>query len=127
MLMATWDRMPKNTPAVFDHLVILAGEMRTATYSQVACAIGEDEGREIAPVSLGWPLGFIRDRVCRDRGLPWLNALVVNAGTRLPGDSFLPSEIEFGDDAHVLWRGAVLMVFAYPWETVCIDWDSFEA
>lgn len=116
-----WDTAPKNTRAVFEHLKLLAGRMRVETYGEIAAAIGEDEGREIAPVSLNYPLGFIRDKICRPRGLPWLNALAVNAQSWAPGDSFLPAGVAFGSDDRVLWRGAVLAVFGYPWDSVIID------
>jgi len=119
--MSIWDNAPKNTRAVFEHLTFLAGRMRTATYGEIAEAIGMDEGREIAPVSLRYPLAFIRDYVCRPRGLPWLNALAVNATTGLPGDSFLPEGVAFGDDELILWRGAVLAVYGYPWDSVGLD------
>ena len=119
--MSIWDGAPKNSRAVFEHLKVLAKRMRVETYGEIAEAIGERENRRIAPVSLSHPLGFIRDRICRERGLPWINALAVNAGSYLPGDSFLPEGIAFGADEQVLWRGAVLSVFAYPWETVTTD------
>ncbi len=113
-----WTDAPKNTKAVYEHLTLLAKRMRVETYGEIAAAIGEDEDREIAPVSLSRPLGFIRDSICRERGLPWLNALAVSSKSWLPGDSFLPEGVAFGADQQVLWRGAVLTVFAYPWETV---------
>lgn len=119
--MSIWDEAPKNTEAVFEHLKFLAERMRTAPYGEIAAAIGLEEDREIAAVSLGRPLGFIRDQICRSRGLPWLNALAVNQATGMPGDSFLPEGVAFGDDDRSLWRGAVLVVFAYPWETVELE------
>lgn len=119
--MSTWDAAPKNSKAVFEHLTRLAKRMRVETYGEIAGAIGRAEGREIAPVSLSHPLGFIRDSICRPRGLPWLNALAVGGTTWLPGDSFLPPGVAFGEDERILWRGAVLTVFAYPWETVNLE------
>lgn len=116
--MSQWNSAPKNTRAVFDHLKMLSARMRVESYGEIADAIGKAEGRDIAPISLSRPLGFIRDQICRPRSLPWLNALAVNAGTWLPGDSFLPEGVAFGDDDRVLWRGAVLAVFAYPWHLV---------
>ena len=92
--------------------------MCVGTYGEIAEAIGLAESREIAPVSLNRPLGFLRDKICRPQGLPWINALAVNAGTWLPGDSFLPEGVAFGEDELVLWRGAVLATFAYPWHLV---------
>lgn len=116
--MAISSGIPKNSKAVFEYLRRAASDMRTATYGEIAQAIGLDESRQIAPVSLNHPLAFIRDEICRRRGLPWLNALAVNAETRLPGDSFLPQGIAFGEDDRILWRGAVLAVYGYPWTTV---------
>ena len=118
--MSAWDVAPKNSKLVFEHLKQLAGRMRVESYGEIAAAIGEAEGREIAPLSLSKPLGFIRDKICRPQGLPWLNALAVNTGTWLPGDSFLPEGVAFGEDEQVLWRGAVLAAFAYPWHLVVI-------
>lgn len=119
--MSIWDSAPKNSQAVFEHLKMLASQMRVESYGEIAAAIGKAEGRPIAPVSLSYPLGFIRDEICRKHGLPWLNALAVNGDSWLPGDSFLPSGVAFGNDDRVLWRGAVLAVFGYPWESVRLD------
>jgi hypothetical protein len=119
--MSIWDDAPANSERVFEHLKWLAERMRTASYGEIAAAVGAEVGHEIAPVSLRFPLGFIRDHVCRPRGLPWLNALAVNAATGLPGDSFLPDGVAFGEDDRILWRGAVLSVFAYPWDKVVLD------
>ena len=119
--MSIWDRAPKNTEAVFNRLKLSAERMRVETYGEIAAAIGKTEGRKIAAVSLSRPLGFIRDEICRPQGLPWLNALAVSADDWHPGDSFLPSGVAFGQDERVLWRGAVLAVFAYPWESVRLD------
>lgn len=115
-----WDNAPRNSQAVYEHLKRLAKQMRVESYGEIAAVIGASEGREIAPISLSRPLGFIRDRICRAQGLPWLNALAVNAGTWLPGDSFLPDGVAFGSDEEILWRGAVLAVFAYPWHLVVV-------
>ena len=119
--MSIWTRAPKNTLAVFEHLKLLARQMRVETYAEIADAIGKAERRKIAPISLSRPLGFIRDRICRRQGLPWLNALAVNGTTWLPGDSFLPKGVAFGNDEEVLWRGSVLAVFAYPWDQVRVE------
>lgn len=116
-----WADAPKNTEAVYEHLVVLARKMRVEAYWEIAAAIGEREGRQIAPVSLSHPLGFIRDRICRANHLPWLNALAVGATSWSPGDSFLPRGVTFGKDEEILWRGAVLSVFAYPWSTLEIE------
>lgn len=119
--MSVWNDAPKNSRQVFEHLRRLAARMRTESYGEIANAIGLDENRKIAAVSLRSPLGFIRDHVCRPRGLPWLNALAVNSSTGLPGDSFLPEGVAFGDDQRILWRGAVLAVFGYPWDKLDVE------
>ena len=119
--MTIWDNAPKNTRAVFEHLRLLAKRMRVVTYGEIAEAIGRSEQRQIAPVSLAYPLGFIRDEICRPRGLPWLNAIAVGGDRWLPGESFLPEGVALGEDERVLWRGMVLAVFAYPWELVVLD------
>jgi hypothetical protein len=119
--MSIWDGAPKNSEAVFEHLKLLAKRMRTESYGEIAKAIGIRESREVAPVALRFPLGFIRDSICRPRGLPLLNALAVNQETWLPGDSFLPKGVTFGDDDELLWRGVVLAVLAYPWDKITID------
>ena len=116
--MSIWTDAPKNTRQVFEYLKTRAARMRTESYGEIAAAIGLEEWREAPAVTLHAPLIFIRDRICRPRGLPWLNALAVNAETGLPGDSFLAEAVAPGDNERVLWRGAVLAVFGYPWETV---------
>jgi hypothetical protein len=108
--MSLWDGAPKNSRAVFLHLQSLATRMRVESYGEIAAAIGKREGREIAPISLNHPLGFIRDEICRQRGLPWLNALAVNGGTWLPGDSFIPHGLVDGGDERTFWRAQVLAV-----------------
>lgn len=119
--MSVWERAPKNSELLYKHLCKMARRMRVETYGEIAAAIGTSEGREIAPVSLGHPLGFIRDEICLKNGLPLLNALAVNGDTWRPGDSFLPAGMSFGRSEDVLWRASVSAVFAYPWETVLLD------
>lgn len=119
--MSIWDRAPKNTEAVYSRLKLLAKRMRVETYGEIAAAMGNAEGREIAAISLNQPLGFIRDEICRRQGLPWLSALAVSAKDWRPGDSFLPLGVTFGGDEDVLWRGAVLATFGYPWDSVNVD------
>lgn len=116
--MSIWDSAPKNTEAVWNHLTAQARRMRVESYGEIATAIGRQERREIAPVSLSYPLGFIRDEICLKRGLPLLNAIAVNNDTWKPGDSFLPAGMNFGGSETVLWRAAVISAFSYPWETV---------
>ena len=103
---------PAKTQEVFEYLKKCASEMRTVTYGEIAEVTG------LAPQGTARPLGFIRDQVCRERGLPWLNAIAVNATTRRPGDSFLPAGIAVGRDEERMWRGMVLQVFVFDWEQI---------
>jgi hypothetical protein len=91
--------------------------MHTVTYGEVAEHVGglSNEG-------VGRPLGYIRDHICRKRGLPWLNAMVVGTATRRPSHGFLVEEgKELGKYDEAWWRGMMLSVFAYPWDTVKFD------
>ncbi len=104
--------MPGKTKEVFDYLKRCAVQMRTVSYGEIAEAVG------LPAVGMGKPLGYIRDEICRARGLPWLNALAVNSDTWRPGESFLPPGVAVGRDEERLWRGMVLQVFAYDWDVV---------
>jgi len=109
----------KNTIEVFDVLVEVSKYMQTITYEELSSEVGKKTGTVPAPVSLNKPLGEIRDELCRKRNIPWLNALAVNKGTKIPGESFLPPGSTLNQDEEVLWwRGMVLQVHAYPWETL---------
>lgn len=66
------------------HLVRCARERRTITYGELGEKIG------VHPRALSWPLGYVRDQLCRSRGLPLITALVVKTTTRMPGESWLP-------------------------------------
>lgn len=119
--MSIWDNAPKNSEVLWEHLTKLARLMRVETYGEIAESIGQIEGREIAPISLGNPLGFIRDNICLRQGLPLLNAIAVSSDAWRPGQSFLPDGISFGQGEDMLWRATVLAVFAYPWNLVTLD------
>lgn len=106
--------MPAKTKDVFEYLKKCASEMRTASYGEIGKATN------VAPVGIGNQLGYIRDHVCREKGLPWLNAIAVNAETWRPGESFLPVGVAVGRDEERMWRGMVLQVFAYEWEHVML-------
>ena len=108
--------MPAKTKEVFEYLKKCAGDMRTVTYGEIA----EQPQVKLAPQGVAVPLGYIRDHVCRERGLPWLNAIAVNAQTRRPGDSFLPAGVAVGRDEERMWRGMVLQVFVYDWDSVTL-------
>ncbi len=106
---------PARAREIFYYLKGCAEEMRTVNYGEIAEAV------MLAPIAIGTPLGYIRDHICRRRGLPWLNALAVNKDTWRPGDSFLPTGVAMGRDEEVMWRGLVLQVFAFDWSTVEFD------
>src|SRR5687768_7155451 len=95
---------------VFEFLKKCAAQMRTVSYGEIA------ESVRLAPTGIGYQLGYIRDNICRERGLPWLNAIGVNKTTWRPGDSFLPDGFARGRDEERMWRGMVLQVFAYDWD-----------
>jgi alkylated DNA nucleotide flippase Atl1 len=108
-------RIPAKTREVFEYLKECAEQMRTITYGEIANEVG------LAKPGVGRPLGYIRDEICRRRGLPWLNAIAVNLRTSRPGDGFIPEDITLhSDDEEILWRGIVLQVFAYDWLPLCL-------
>ena len=109
--------MPVKCKQVFKVLKNYASEMRTITCDEIAEEVG------VAEPKLAGSLGFIRDEVCRRRGLPWLNAIAVNAETWRPAEGFLPEGSALtSNDEEFLWRGMILLVFAYDWSGV-----NFEA
>lgn len=103
---------PAKTREVFDILSERAREMRTVSYKELA------EATDLTAAGVGTQLRYIRDEICRNRGLPWLNAIAVNSDSRFPGDRFLPDDHEWGDSEERLWRGMVLQVFAYDWRDI---------
>ena len=112
-----WSYVPAKTEEVFEYLKKAAREMRTVTYIELAEAVG------LAAVGIGFPLGYIRDEVCRARKLPWLTAIAVSANTRLPSGGFFPDDAGVSanlesDDFKIWWRGMVLQVFATDWSAV---------
>ena len=112
--------MPAKTEAVFAHLTEAAREMRIVKYGDLADAVG------LAAPGLGMQLGYIRDEVCRARGLPWLTAIAVGGKSGLPSVSgFFPDDGCISlkpktshDDFRVCWRAMVLAVFAIDCSTV---------
>ena len=77
-------RIPAKTAEVFAYLKQCADDMRTVTYGVLA----EESG--LAPSGIGYQLGYIRDEICRPRGLPWLSAIAVRKDSWRPGECFLP-------------------------------------
>lgn len=103
---------PAKTREAFEYLKKCARQMRTVSHDELASATG------LAPIGIGHQLGYIRDDICRKRQLPWLSAIAVNVDTWQPGHSFLPDDVDFGDEGARLWRGMVLHVFAFDWDAV---------
>ena len=109
---------PKHAREVFEYLKKCARQMRTVSYGGIATVVGSH------PIAMRFPLGYIRDNICREHGLPWLNAIAVNADTWYPGVNFLPKDVNMpGEDEELMWRGMVLQVFAYDWS--CVEFDEF--
>jgi hypothetical protein len=69
---------------VLPHLVLAAKTRKTPTYREVADKI-DCHHRVMNHI-----LGYIRDEIIMPRNLPLINAIVINTGTHLPGDSWLP-------------------------------------
>src|SRR5438105_4451098 len=113
--MSIWDGSPQGSKEAFEELKHCAAYMYTITYEELGNKIG------LPPIGTNRPLGFIRDSVCRPRGIPWLNALAVNKKNLVPGDSFIPdgakTEIRDPVNEFLWWRGMVIQVYAFPWDT----------
>ena len=106
---------PKNTDEVLNVLKRCARNMHTITYGDLAQEVGLPDAR-----SIRYPLGYIRDEICRAHNRPWLVALAVNAQTKRPSDSFLPEGVDLSDDNEHWWRGMVTQVYAYDWSGVTL-------
>lgn len=107
---------PKNTREVLAVLKRRAHDMRTIAYGDLAQEVGLPDGR-----SIRYPLGYIRDEICRAYDRPWLVAIAVSAETRRPSGSFLPEGVDLAGDDQRWWRGMVLQVYAYDWSGVTLD------
>ncbi|MGD0753049.1 MAG: hypothetical protein ABSA23_16775 [Anaerolineales bacterium] len=66
------------------HLVQAAKTMKTPTYGELAEKIG------VHHRVMNRILGYIRDDICIQRGLPLITCIVVGQATGLPGDDWLP-------------------------------------
>lgn len=69
---------------IFPYLVQAAKANKTITYKELAEKIG------VHHRAMGIALGYVRDEVCIPKGLPLISCIVVNGGTGLPGESWLP-------------------------------------
>lgn len=80
----TTEYIKENSYELLPHLVLAAQLRETPTYKELG------EKLDIHWRLVPHCLGFIRDDICLPRGLPLINAIVINGSTGLPGDSFLP-------------------------------------
>ncbi len=96
-------------------LVEAARTRKIHTYGEMAAKI------DVHHRVLNNVLGFIRDEICIPNKLPFINAIVINADTRLPGDSWLPegtSHLSADEYKHEFEKFRD-EVFAYPdWEVL---------
>ena len=113
--------LPDKTIKVFHYLRQRSSEEQPATYGEIAAATDIPFTPNVIP-----HLNRIRDEICRPRGLPWLSAIAVNSGTKLPGkrpdDSgygIIPDDMVISDELFpTWWRGMVTLVFATDWTEV---------
>ncbi len=109
-----------NAYRALPHLVYYAHLEKTITYGELGRRIG------IHHRSLSFLLGYIRDEICRRRGLPLLNVIVVYKSNGLPGKSFLPEDLNHLTDEEYRRRFEELRdeVFAYSeWDVLLRDLD----
>lgn len=79
----TTEYSKSNARKALPYLIDYAKKQKTVTYKE----LGKDIGKHHRAVP--HLLGYIRDEICTHNGLPLLNVIVVNASTRIPGDSFI--------------------------------------
>lgn len=90
--------------------------MRTITYGEIAERCGG------TAVGAGYPIGYVRDEICRKHGRPWLSVIAVSGSDRRPGGNYLPVDVEIPEELNELWwRGMVAQVYAYDWSDVEIE------
>ena len=107
-----------NSYRALPHLVYYSHLEKTITYGELAIRIG------IHHRSVRFLLGYIRDEICRRRGLPLLNVIVVYKSNGLPGKSFLPEDLNHLTNEEYRRRFVVLRdeVFAYEgWDALLRD------
>jgi len=107
-----------NAHRAIPYLVYYAHLEKTITYGELGRRIG------IHHRIVRFLLAYIRDEICRRRGLPLLNVIVVNKSTRLPGKSFLPEDLSHLTAEEYRRRFEELRdeVFAYVgWYTLLTD------
>ena len=101
--------MPSKAADVFEVIRASAKARRTITYKEVG------EQTDLSPFfQVPRYLGEIW-RWCEARGIPHLNAIVVNQDTRLPGSGYTPhgSQVEWSEHQRIK-----VQVFNYDWDSV---------
>lgn len=93
----------KRARRVWPHLVKIARSRGFITYAEIAAILG------LHHRSARWFLGVIQTE-CRRRGLPPLQALVVNKQTHRPGNGYVASPTQGAE-----YRKAVRRVRAFDW------------
>jgi hypothetical protein len=95
------------------YLVQAAKRHELITYKQLAAKIGRQHR------ALSYPLGYIRDEVCRARGLPMLTAIVIDQGMARPGDSWLPKDTDHLSDRQNQAKFEAECARVFAWN----EWD----
>ena len=114
------DNARDNAYRALPHLVYYAHLEKTITYGELGKRIG------IHHRSVRFLLCYIRDEICRRRGLPLLNVIVVYKSNGLPGKSFLPEDLSHLTCEEYRRRFVELRdkVFAYSgWDAILRDFD----
>lgn len=97
------------------HLVYCAKMKNTITYQDLGDRIDRH-----AHFVLPGILGYIREDICGEEGLPYISAIVVNKYTRMPGRGFLPGGTDHlsKEEYRKAFEEIRDKVFA------CREWDS---
>ena len=113
-------KLTPTTLRVFEYLKQCAAEKRTATYGEIASAVGIGK----FPPAVVPCLNSIRDKICRsqDPELPWISVLGVSASTNFPGEGWIPKGTNTdGDSECDLWRKEVQKVYSHNWSEIKIE------
>ena len=118
---------PYGTIEVFEYLRECAKHMYTNNYQNICDEVKRRSNGavKILPKRIGPPLGVIRQQYI-DQKVPWLNALAVGINSKSrryhwrPSHGFLPGESNWEPSHETLWRGMVIQVFSYDWNSVIV-------
>ena len=100
--------MYPETRSVFEAVKAFAQSRQTPTYGDVAKRVGIYHRHVQSHLYLIWTW-------CDGRGIPRLNAIVVNAQTRLPGGSYTPDNRPLSRER---FEKEKLRVFDFDWNSV---------